>query len=147
MKQTKIVCIIMIVLIIGILVWQLVILNADKTPQFIPSGPTNTEENKDTLDKQNEKYNMKIVESNNKEYVMLVVETNLFDGSEKLTIEYDNNKYLLNTANPLLENVEIQKGKSTNVFKVNVESLENYTIIFIKKAIQQNVEAKDIVIN
>ncbi len=148
MKKEKIVSIIILVLIILILIGQAVYINRNKNMPLedVPLVIQDEDDNKYVKEQTNEKFSLRILEADNKEYVTLFIETNIFENEEIIQISYNNEKYILNTANPILENVEIEKGNEINKFSISVSSLENYSIIFIKKDSKNIVDKNDIVV-
>ena len=148
MKKEKIVSIIILVLIILILIGQAVYINRNKNMPLedVPLVIQDEDDNKYVKEQTNEKFSLRILEADNKEYVTLFIETNIFENEETIQISYNNEKYILNTANPILENAEIEKGNEINKFSISVSSLENYSIIFIKKDSKNIVDKNDIVV-
>lgn len=148
MKKEKIVSIIILVLIILILIGQAVYINRNKNMPLedVPLVIQDEDDNKYVKEQTKEKFSLRILEADNKEYVTLFIETNIFENEEIIQISYNNEKYILNTANPILENAEIEKGNEINKFSISVSSLENYSIIFIKKDSKNIVDKNDIVV-
>lgn len=148
MKKEKIVSIIILVLIILILIGQAVYINRNKNMPLedVPLVIQDEDDNKYVKEQTNEKFSLRILEADNKEYVTLFIETNIFENEEIIQISYNSEKYILNTANPILENAEIEKGNEINKFSISVSSLENYSIIFIKKDSKNIVDKNDIVV-
>lgn len=104
------------------------------------------EKSKYAMEQKNDIYNVRVLESDNKEYVTLYIETNIFENEKEVLIKYDNSKYILNTANIFLQNVEIEKGDTINSFKFKLSQLTNYSMLFIKKSLANEVEVNDIAI-
>lgn len=133
--------ILILVLAIGINYWMKIKNNLPTENTNIVSGETSgkyiTEEIK-------EKYSMRILESENKEYATLYIETNIIESGEKVSIDYNNEKFLLNTANPLLENIEIKRNNNISTINIEIEKLQNYSITFIKKDVKSKIEKADI---
>ena len=119
----------------------------DNEIDYSPNDVTIEEEkSKYAMEQKNDMYNVRVLEADNKEYVTLYIETNLFENEKEVLIKYDNSKYILNTANIFLENVELEKGETTNAFRFKLSQLTNYSILFIKKSIENEVETTDITI-
>lgn len=91
-----------------------------------------------------EEYSARLLESENKEYVTLYVETNVIESGESISIDYNNEKLLLNTANPLLENIKIERKDNISTFSIDIEALQNYSIVFIKKDVKSKIKNEDI---
>ncbi len=89
-------------------------------------------------------YNARAIEAESKDYFTLFIESNIFEGEKQIKINYDSGKYILNTANPIVENVEIKKDDRYNSFEISIASLSNYSIVFIKKDVNSEVAVDDI---
>lgn len=143
--------IIIIVLILAILAIVLAF-TTRKMPEGSPSeGYTPNEEpvvekSIYIMEEKKEEYSARTLESATKDYMTLFIETNIFEGEKTFRITYDRTKYTLETASPLLENVKIEKGENTNSFVLNLQPLENYSIILIKKDLNVVAEKEDVVI-
>lgn len=99
------------------------------------------------MEKKTERYSSRVLESENKDFVTLFVETNIVESGDKVSINYNNEKLLLNTANPILENIIIDRSVNSSTFELDLESLKNYGIIFIKKVPTSVISKVDININ
>jgi hypothetical protein len=94
-----------------------------------------------------EKYAGRILEAETKEYITLFVETKLFEGKEKVDITYDSEKYMLDRANPLVENIlpePLEGYENKKYFKIELEPITNYSVDFIKKNPKSVPNAEDI---
>ena len=105
-----------------------------------------TEVSPDLLEQKEDVFSSKIIESDNKEYVTLVIESNLFEGTKKLQIVYDNEKFILNTTTPIFKDVSIIKEGNKSSFEIQVNQLDNESFIFTKKGKNIEVKSEDIVI-
>lgn len=103
-------------------------------------------ESKYVMEENNEKYSARILEAENKDFATLYIETNITESGDKISVSYNNEKFLLNTANPDLEDIEIIRKEKVSTFDLEVETLKNYGIIFIKKNPKSIVVKEDIVI-
>ena len=149
MKKNVLLIILLIILILTLGIF--VFIKCDFTFPEIPKAPQVDEsgditEDKYAVDIKREDYSARILEAENNEYVTLYIETNIFENEKEVLIKYDNAKYILNTANILLENVEISKTGNINSFKLKISQRTNYNISFIKKAKENIVEVSDIVV-
>ena len=112
MKKNVLLIILLIILILTLGIF--VFIKCDFTFPEIPKAPQVDEsgditEDKYAVDIKREDYSARILEVENKEYVTLYIETNIFENEKEILIKYDNAKYILNTDNILLEDVEISK--------------------------------------
>ena len=97
-----------------------------------------------------EKFSWRVLESETKEYVTLFIETKLFDDSVKAIIEFDSSKYILDKANPLLEEIaikEIEECDGKKFFELELDSITNYSVDFIKKNLTNIPNVNDIDVN
>lgn len=92
-------------------------------------------------------YSARVLESDNKEYLTLYIETNMFDNSKVVNVSYDFEKYMLDTANPLVANVERKENAGTKSFELELESLKTYMINFVKKNSNNMPAIDDISVN
>lgn len=153
-KKTVIVLIIGIILIISTLLlisaFEKYFPKPDASDAFIDADIFVTTEqfsSKYIMEKNTEKYSARVLESENKDFVTLFVETNIVESGDKVSINYNNEKLLLNTANPILENIIIDRSENSSTFELDLESLKNYGIIFIKKVPTSVISKVDININ
>lgn len=96
----------------------------------------NVEANSYVMEFETEKYEGRILESETKEYITLFVETKLFEEKEKIEIIYDSEKYILDRANPIVNNLlpeAVEGVENRKYFHVELEPITNYSIDFIKK--------------
>ena len=91
-------------------------------------------------------YTARLLESDNKDYLSLFVETEMFDGTKQIEISYDSGKYILDTANPVLENIEITENTELKSFDIEVDALKTYTLSLIKRNANVVANADDVVV-
>ena len=101
------------------------------------------------IEQKNDSYEAMLEESESKDFATLFIQTNIFENSKKLKIKYNSTKLLLNTANPLLESIEIEKADENGFksFEVDINPLENYNIIFIKKSLNSAIIKEDVILS
>ena len=145
-KKTLIIFIIVIILILIFSCLCIGLFPFDDERDLIPDSGDSSGEivGKYIMENVYEKYNVRLLESENREFVTLYIETNVLESGEKVSIGYNNDKLLLNTANPELENIEIKKDANINEFELKLESVKNYGIIFIKKDLSSKVNREDV---
>lgn len=89
-------------------------------------------------------YTARLLESDNKDYLSLFVETGMFDGTKQVEISYDSEKYILDTANPVLEGVEVTEDAGLKIFEIEVEAVKTYTLSLIKRNLNVMVLKEDV---
>lgn len=150
MKNKKIIgIIILLIIVVCLLVCLFACTNKEKNNEGNGNlaNIQQEEQGKYIKEDKQEELNMRLLESESKDYVTLLIETNIFEGEKPYKIQYNNQKYILNTANPLLDNVEIEKTNKISSFELKLEELQNYSIIFIKKDPKSSTKKEDIKIS
>lgn len=161
MNKKYLICLFIILIIAcGIFGFSYVKNNLNKdTNQPIPPSNEGIIENENTqntevsgeyiIEQKNDSYEAMLEESESKDFATLFIQTNIFENSKKLKIKYNSNKLLLNTANPLLEGIEIGKVDENGFksFEVDINPLKNYNIIFIKKASNDMITKEDVILS
>ena len=100
------------------------------------------------MEEKAESYEAMLEEAESKDFITLFIQTNIFENTKKIKVNYNSKKLLLNTANPFLENVEISKAGEDGFksFEIDINPLENYNMIFIKKAKDSKIEKEDVIL-
>ena len=91
-------------------------------------------------------YTARLLESDNKDYLSLFVETGMFDGTKQVEISYDSEKYILDTANPILEGIEVTEDAGLKNFEIEVEAIKTYTLSLIKRNANIVASADDVIV-
>ena len=102
------------------------------------------EENPYIMEEQTEEYSVRTLEADTKDSVRLFIETNIWDEEKTIEIHFNNTKYILNTAQPMLKDALVRENGDDSYFDLKVSGLENYGIVFIKKDISLIPEKQDI---
>lgn len=149
-KTIWIVMVIAIIALIGVIAWFMSNQKKNPVEQATSGGHEiiQQEEKKEAiLDENLEVIHAKLEESDNKQYVTLFLEGNVFENTQKVRITYNSEKLILNTAQPMLQGVEVKSvegNEAKKEFLIEVKSLENESMIFIKKNAKGEVSKEDV---
>ncbi len=91
-------------------------------------------------------YTARLLESDNKDYLSLFVETGMFDGIKQVEISYDSEKYILDTANPVLEGIKVTEDAGLKNFELEIEAVKTYTLSLIKRNSNIVASAEDVIV-
>ena len=127
--------------------------NARNIQNSIPSNIENVEDtqiiSKYLKEEKLGVYNYRILESENKDYLTLFIEANVFEEARKIKITYNSSKLILDTGSPLLDKVginSIEEDSSKKYIEIDLNSLDNYSIMFAKINSKKEITADDIVV-
>lgn len=149
-KTIWIVMVIAIIALIGVITWFMSNQKKNPVEQATSGGHEiiQQEEKKEAiLDENLEVIHAKLEESDNKQYVTLFLEGNVFENTQKVRITYNSEKLILNTAQPMLQGIEVKSvegNEAKKEFLIEVKSLENESMIFIKKNAKGEVSKEDV---